>query len=86
MVVKDIAVGAGGLEFDYRPGQIRHSVANNVTPPQRYFGAMLLRRSTAETGPATRSTLRRNTASVMEICKFSWHEPKVVRSRPVNAK
>ena len=32
----DIAFGAGGLGFDSRVGQIRHSVVNG-SPPLRYF-------------------------------------------------
>ena len=34
------AIGAGGLRFDYRTGQIGRSVANGSPPLQRFFGAV----------------------------------------------
>ena len=40
-VVYHIAIGAGGLGFDYRAGQIGHSVAKGSTPLRRCFGAVL---------------------------------------------
>ena len=56
-MVKDIAIGAGGSGFDSRAGQIRHNAANGSPPLQRFFGAVLPRRETAEMDPATRYTL-----------------------------
>ena len=37
VVLKDIAIGAGGLRFDSRVSQIEHSVANDSPPLQRFF-------------------------------------------------
>ena len=44
VVVKHIAIGAGGLGFDFRPGKIGHIVANDSPPLQGLFGAVLPRR------------------------------------------
>ena len=60
-------MSAGGVGFDSQVGQIGHSVANGSPPLQRFFEAVLPRRQVAEKGPATRYTLRRNTASIMKI-------------------
>ena len=65
----NIAYGVGGLRFDSRAGQIRHSVADG-SPPLRFsleFKAASLRRYAAEIGPASRYMLRRITASVTMI-------------------
>ena len=40
-VVKHYAIGAGGLWFDFRAGQLRHSVANDTPPQRHFFGAVL---------------------------------------------
>ena len=66
-VIKDLGVGAGVLGFDFRAGQITHSVANRLPPQQRFFRAVLLRRYAAKMSPATRYTLGRNTASITRI-------------------
>ena len=42
-VVKDIANGAGGDQFDSRVGQIGHSVANGSTQQRYFFGSGLSR-------------------------------------------
>ena len=39
-----IAVGAGGLGFDFRAGHISHSVANGSPLLRRFFVALLPRR------------------------------------------
>ena len=57
----DIAIAAGGLGFKYRVGQIRGSVANG------FLGVVLPKGHAAEMGPATRYTLRCNTASTIKI-------------------
>ena len=67
LAVDHIAMGARGLGFDYRAGQIGHSVANGSLPLRRFFGAVLPRRQAVEMCLATRYTLRRNTASIMKI-------------------
>ena len=53
--------------FASQVGQIGRSVANGSPPPRRFFVAVLLRREAAETGRATRCTLRRNNATVRKI-------------------
>ena len=40
-MIKDIAIGAGGLGFDSRAGQIRHTVADGSPALQRFFEAVL---------------------------------------------
>ena len=60
---QDIAIGAGGLGFDSRDGQIEHSVAT---------AAIFLRSCAAQElscgdGSSTRYTLRCNIASVVNI-------------------
>ena len=57
--------GRSGVRFPGRSN--RHSVANDPPPLRHFFGAVLPRRQAAEMGPATRYTLRRNTASIMKI-------------------
>ena len=44
VVAKDIVISAEGLGFDYRAGQIGHSVANGSPPLRCLFGAVLSRR------------------------------------------
>ena len=67
-MVKNIAIGAGGLGFDSRIGQIEHSVANGSPSPRRLIGAVLYsRRPVAEMAAATRDTLRRDAASAKKI-------------------
>ena len=51
-------IGAGGLGFHFRVGQIRQSVANGSPPLRRFFGAMLPKRYVAEMSPATRYMIR----------------------------
>ena len=41
--VQDIAIGSEGLGFNFRAGQIGHSVANGSPPLRCFFGAVLLR-------------------------------------------
>ena len=71
-VVKDIAIGAGGLGFDSQAGQIGHSVANILPSLLRFFGAVLSRSSIAEMDPVTRYTCQRDTctASIMNASFF----------------
>ena len=38
VVVKDIAIGAGGLGFESQACRIGHGVANGSPPPLRFFG------------------------------------------------
>ena len=58
-----IAIGAVALGFDSRPIE-----SYTVSPLlRRFFGAVLLGVKAAEIDPATRYTLRRNTASIMKI-------------------
>ena len=61
----DMAVGKGGLGFDYRPGQIGCSVATPATFLQNCL--VNAHASSREDRPVTRSMLRHNTASVMKI-------------------
>ena len=42
-VVKHVAIGTGGLKFDYRAGQIERRVANGSTPLCRFFRTELHR-------------------------------------------
>ena len=67
LVVKGTAVGAGGLGFNFRAGQIGHSVANGSPPLRCFFRAVLLRRLAVEMDPATRCKFRRNTASIIKL-------------------
>ena len=48
-------------------GQIGHRVANDSPLLLPFFGAVLPRRHAAKMGPATLSTFRRNTASIIKI-------------------
>ena len=63
----DTSTGAEGLGFDSRTGQIGHKVVNGSPPLRYFFGAVLPWRYAAETGPATRYTLRRDTAGIMKV-------------------
>ena len=65
LVVKHI-VGAKGLGFDFRAGQIGHNVVTG-SPPLQHFETVLPKRLAAEIGPATRYKLRRNSASVIKV-------------------
>ena len=65
-MVKDTAIGAGGLRFDSRAGQIVRSCQRLAT------AAMLLQSSVVQAlsrgnGPATHHTLRCDPASIMKI-------------------
>ena len=40
-IVKNIDIRAGGLGFDSRAGQIKHSVTNGMPPLRCFFGAVL---------------------------------------------
>ena len=51
-VMKNIAIGAGGLGFDSCAGQIGHSVANGSPVLRHFFGAVLPRRCATEMGSA----------------------------------
>ena len=64
---KHIAIGAGGVGFDSRAGQIGHSVTYCSPRLRCCFGIVFPKRKAAEMGPATRCSLRRNTASIMKI-------------------
>ena len=64
---QDIAIGARDVGFDYRAGQISHSVANGTSPLRCFLGAVLSRCEAAEMGPTTRYTLRSNAAIIMKI-------------------
>ena len=44
VVVKDIAIGAGGIGFDYRAGEVGFSVTNDSTPLLCFIGAVLPKR------------------------------------------
>ena len=68
-MVTDIAIGVGGLGFDYRAGQIRHSVANGSLPLRSFFEAVIDDQAfkPRKMGPTTRYTRRRGTASMMKI-------------------
>ena len=44
LAVQDIAIGAGGHNFDSRAGQIGSSVANGLPPLRCFFGPILPRR------------------------------------------
>ena len=61
-----IAMGTGCLGFDFRAGQITHSLTNGSPPLRCFFGAVLSRRYAAEMDPASRYTLWCNTASIMK--------------------
>ena len=53
-MLKDVAIDAEGLGLNSQAGQVGHSVANGSPPLWRFFGAALLRREAAGSGPATR--------------------------------
>ena len=58
--IKDIAIGAEGLGFNSRAGQIGQNVAKGSSPLPRFCVARAL-------SPAARYTLRRNTTTIMKI-------------------
>ena len=70
-LLKTSSIGAGGLGFDLRAGQIGHSVASGSPSLRRFFAAVLLRRLATEIGPATRYTFRLNTPTVIKILFLS---------------
>ena len=55
------------LPFDSLTGQIGNRVAKDSPLLQCFIGSVLPRRKFVEIDPATRYTLRRNTASIMKI-------------------
>ena len=65
IVVKDIAIGAGGLGFDSRSDRIGHLLLS-PTAHHRCYVSMSPRRYAAEMGPNIRYTLRRNSASIIK--------------------
>ena len=69
VVVRDFALGTRGLGFGSRSDQIGHSVVNGLPPLQCFFVAALLRRYAAEMDPATPYALRRNTATMINVCE-----------------
>ena len=66
-MAEDIAVGAEGVGFDSRVGQIEHSIANGSPLLLCFFEVMLLRRLAAGMDPVSRYSLGRNAATVMKI-------------------
>ena len=65
---QDIAIGAGGVGFDSRAGQIGHSGAKVSPTWQYFFGAVL---PSAEMDPATRYTISRNAESIGLVTRAS---------------
>ena len=65
--VEHVDVSVGGLVFNSRACPIEPSVANGSSPLRRFIVVVLPRHEVVEIGPATRYTLRRNTASIMKI-------------------
>ena len=63
----DIAIGAGGLNFDSGAGEIEGSVTNDSPPLRRFFKVVLSWRLAAEMRLATRHILRCNAASIVKI-------------------
>ena len=53
------------LSTNFRAGQIERRVGNDMPSLRRFFEAVLPGFKAAEMDPATRNTLRRNTASIM---------------------
>ena len=67
---RDVAIGAGGVGFDPRAGQIEHSIANSSTLLRRYCGVRCCVAQAISRGdrpPATRYLLRRNNARIKKI-------------------
>ena len=58
-VVKNTADGGGGLGYDSRADQVKHSAANGSPP-------LVAQELSRGDRPATRDTLRSNTASIMK--------------------
>ena len=50
-VVLSVAIRAGGLGVDFRPGKVGHSFTHGSPPLWRFCGAVLPKRQTAEMGP-----------------------------------
>ena len=61
--VKDISFGPGNLGFNSQAGQIGHNVATATT----FFRSCVAQALSRVDGPATRYTLRLNTASIIKI-------------------
>ena len=78
-VVKHIAIGAEDLGFDSRDVQVGRTVTNGSPPLRCFFGAVLPRCQAVGMGPATRYTLRRNTASIMMMCFFDSKNFKLLK-------
>ena len=68
VVVRDIATGAGGLGFDSRVSQVRHS-RQSLTARHRCTIASELcgQALSGKMGPTTRYMLKRKTARIMKI-------------------
>ena len=67
-VAKDIAIGAGGLGFDTRAGQIGYSVTVTLSL-RRFFEDVLPMSLDTEMELANRYTLTRYTASILLLLK-----------------
>ena len=65
MVVEDIAIVPGDLALDSLVGQTRHSVANDLTPLLRFFGAAVAQ--PLRWAPPRVIMLWRNTACLMKV-------------------
>ena len=55
------------MRFESLVGQIGCSDASGSPPLRHFFGAVMPMREATEMGPASRSTLLRNIASIMKI-------------------
>ena len=60
-------IGAAGLGFDFRTGQIAH-LAPTVAPAAAFFRCCVAQ--VLSRGDGSRRTPRRNTASIIKICLF----------------
>ena len=67
LVAKDIAIGAGGLGFDFWAGQIGHRVANDSPPLRHFFGAVLPKTLSYGDGPRHSWHASAYSASMMKI-------------------
>ena len=65
VMVKDIAIGAGGRWFDSRRDQIGHCRQRSAR--YRYDFSLLSQRYAAKLGLTTRYEFLRNTASILKI-------------------
>ena len=64
---RNFAIGAGGLEFNSRSGEVGNSVADDLPRLRHFFGAVLATRQVAKIDPSTCYTLRCNIAIIMKI-------------------